>query len=75
MRQLKQLKTKTIMKKIQTWALAMITIITAGFTLTSCDEDNMQASDLDGGWRGDYGMYYVDRQGKEWDASYSIIEF
>lgn len=63
------------MKKINSWALALILILTAGFTLTSCDEDNMQADDLDGQWRGWFGMYYKDHYGYEWESEYSIIEF
>lgn len=63
------------MKEFKTFALALIAIIAAGFTLTSCDDDYFQANQLDGEWRGDFGMYYTDNRGYEWDASYSIIEF
>lgn len=63
------------MKKLNNWALVLIMILTAGFTLTSCDEDNMQASDLHGQWRGDFGMYYTDHYNYEWKASYTILEF
>lgn len=63
------------MKKFYNWALILVTILTTGFTLTSCDEDAIQANYLDGEWRGDFKMYYKDRFGYEWDATYSIIEF
>lgn len=63
------------MKKIYTWAAALITIIASSFALSSCDTDYFQASTLDGEWRGDFGMYYIDVYGRAWDASYSIIEF
>lgn len=63
------------MKKVYSWALALISILTAGFTLTSCDEDIIQADYLSGQWRGDFGMYYVDHYNFPWDADYTVIEF
>lgn len=63
------------MKKLNTWALAIVMILTAGLTLTSCDEDNFQAEALNGQWRGWFGMYYTDYYGYEWKSDYSIIEF
>lgn len=63
------------MKKIYNWALILVTVLTAGFSLTSCDEDVIQADALNGEWRGYFGMYYVDRFGFEWDSDYSIVEF
>lgn len=65
------------MNKIKTWALALITIITAGFTFTSCewDPDAEKAYNLNGEWKGYFGMYFVDKYNQQWESSYSIIEF
>ncbi len=63
------------MKKIYSWTLVLITVLTAGFALTSCDDDLMQANTLSGQWRGNFGMYYTDKFGYEWDADYTVIEF
>lgn len=63
------------MKKIYNWTLILVTMLTVGFSFTSCDEDYVQAEYLSGQWRGDFGMYYKDRFGFEWDADYTIIEF
>lgn len=63
------------MKKINTWALAIVMILAVGSALTSCEKDNMQANVLDGQWRGWFGMYYTDYYGYEWESEYSIIEF
>jgi len=63
------------MKKIYNWALVLITVLSTGFTLTSCDEDLMQANTLSGQWGGNFGMYYTDHWGREWDASFTVLEF
>lgn len=63
------------MKKFFTLTLTLVAMIMTTFTLTSCDEDAMQADYLDGEWRGDFGMWYEDRFGYEWEADYTIMKF
>lgn len=41
----------------------------------SCSKDEKLANRLSGGWEGDWGMSYVDRDGIQHDAYNTVIEF
>ena len=68
------------MKKLYTY-MSVIMMMLAGFSLTSCeeDEDVERSIDLSGAWTGDMGMYVeVDYRGHGsviYDALYTDIEF
>ena len=62
------------MKKTSTlFAIASMLCLCMAFT--SCSKDKKLANRLSGGWEGDWGMSYVDRNGKKYYSHHTVIEF
>ncbi len=66
------------MKSIYAWAKMLIFVMVGALSLTSCDKDEMKASNLDGTWEGNFFMFYETNDGvrtKRWMADYTVLEF
>lgn len=61
-------------KTISSWASMLIIVLLGGLSLTSCDRDDMQASELSGTWQGDFGMVF-ETKNDIWRAEFTVLEF
>ena len=61
------------MKKFYT-IFTLLSLLTFGTILTSCDDDTLDAVCLEGDWTGNLGMYYSDGR-YTYNADYSNIRF
>ena len=54
---------------------ALLTMLILSVALSSCSKDEIIANRLAGGWKGDWGMAYTDKNKHKHYANYSIVEF
>lgn len=63
------------MKTKKNWFEGICLMLAVCMILTSCSKDEKLSNRLSGGWEGDWGMSYVDRDGKSHDSHHTVIEF
>lgn len=67
-------KINTAMKKFYQSLSVMLSVLSS-LVMVSCDDDVQRSIELSGSWNGDFGMYYVDGKGREWDSYDTDIVF